>query len=42
MRKSKRRALLKRELAEESMRVRENSMEILSLYEQLEDEIIED
>ena len=36
--KLKRRALLKRALTSESLRVRENSMEVLSIYDQFEDE----
>ena len=39
--KLKRRTMLKRELASDSLRVRENSMEILSIYDQFEDEISE-
>ena len=37
--KLKKRALLKKELAAESQMVRENSMEVLEIFEALEDEI---
>ncbi len=39
--KLKRRALLKRELSMDSHKVRENSMDVLSIYDQFEDEIAE-
>lgn len=39
--KLKKRALLKKELAAESERVRENSMEVLKTFEAFEDEISE-
>lgn len=39
--KLKRRALLKHELGAESNKVRENSMDVLSIYDQFEDEIAE-
>ena len=39
--KLKKRALLKKELAAESQRVRDNSMEVLKTFEAFEDEIAE-
>jgi len=39
--KLKKRALLKQELAKESLMVRDNSMEVLEVFESLEDQITE-
>ena len=40
--KLKKRALLKKELASESQKVRDNSMEVLKIFEAFEDKITDD